>query len=138
MKRNFEKDIYFQLVLDDETLAKSKVKKKIASSKTLDIMLDCDIEERMPLLQVYETKKLLTRNKLLHQVELETFGVTEDNVPGDLSFTFLNLKISGTFVIMVSRSSTSNQNPPSYESLDHVDHVESFEMVKRKGYRCRG
>ena len=97
-------------------------------------MLDCDIEERMPLLQVYETKKLLTRNKLLHQVELETFGVTEDNMPSDLTFTFLNLKISGTFVIMVSRSSTSNQL--NTESVDQADQVESFEIVKRKGYRC--
>ena len=100
-------------------------------------MLDCDIEERMPLLQVYETKKLLTRNKLLHQVELETFGVTDDNMPSDLSFTFLNLKISGTFVIMVSRSSTSNKSHQlSTESVDQVDQVESFEIVKRKGYRC--
>merc|ERR1711892_753141 len=86
---NRNEDVYFQLVQNGDTITKSKVKKKIGSVKTLDIMLDGDIDDKMPTLQVFETKKL-GRNKLLHEVDLNAFEPLEDNAPCDLAFTFLN------------------------------------------------
>ena len=129
-------DVYFQLVQDGDTITKSKVKKKIGSVKTLDIMLDGDIGDRMPMLQVFETKKL-GRNKLLHEVDLNAFEPLEDNAPCDLAFTFLNFTVRGTFVVMVSRSSTSNASLNELADSPKVvaeSNVESFEFVKRKGH----
>ena len=100
-------------------------------------MLDGDIEDKMPTLQVFETKKL-GRNKLLHEAELATFDTVEDNVPCDLTFTFLNLTIRGTFVVMVSRSSTSNASLNERTESPEVvaePNVESFEFVKRERSR---
>ena len=135
--RNHNADVYFQLVQNGDTITKSKLKKKIGSVKTLDIMLDGDIEDKMPTLQVFETKKL-GRNKLLHEAELATFDTVEDNVPCDLTFTFLNLTIRGTFVVMVSRSSTSNASLNERTESPEVvaePNVESFEFVKRERSR---
>ena len=113
-------------------MAKSKIVKKIGSAGKLDIMLDADIDEGLPTLQVFESRKL-GRKKLLHQTELTDFESLEDNKPKDLEFSFLNLKILGSIMIMASGSSVSEELKDSSED----DQAESFEMVKRKDlYIC--
>ena len=113
-------------------MAKSKIVKKVGSAGKLDIMLDADIDEGLPTLQVFESRKL-GRKKLLHQTELTDFESLEDNKPKDLEFSFLNLKILGSIMIMASGSSVSEELKDSSED----DQAESFEMVKRKGlYIC--
>ena len=126
--QTFCKDISFALLSKETSVAKSKIVKKIGSTEKLDIMLDADIDEGLPTLQVYENRKL-GRKKLLHQTELTDIDSLEDNKPKDLEFSFLSLKILGSIMIMASGSSVSEEFKDSSED----DQAESFEMVKRKG-----